>query len=230
MSNKDGKNFNLEKNFEPGTAAAGLENPAAETLAEAHPAGGEFSRGVNLLAEVERLVSFQVEAARSQASRLDQAQSELVRVVGHVRELALTAADLAQKMPVEPQALLSDPPSATRGLVLLANILRHVRELSKAAAATIESQTASTGELVRIVGEAAKGSLSLAHKVSTLADELWVDLPVLSSKPLVAAEIECLSGELEKVIAQFQLSSEGVREGTVQGAKPSVPAKLPLVN
>jgi len=220
------KILRLNKGVEGSHSSAGLLRAAAEGQVETSPekAGEEYGWTLTLLARTERLLTLRAEHARVAAARLTDAQNELVRRVGEVRDFALTAAALADKIPSDPPVWKSDLPFAARGTILLASILRHIREVSNTAATTVESQSATIGELAKATGEAAKGTLHLARKVYVLAEEAQAVLPLLSSNHLVEVELQCLTDELEKVLTEFR-GPQAVAKAGIEAAKPQLPAK-----
>jgi methyl-accepting chemotaxis protein len=227
MSEKSRKYLSPRGGVEGESVSIGSEELATETLERPSPAGvNEEIRGtVTVLADIEKVVSLQAEHARIQTARLAEAQNELVNGVGSVRDLADMAAGVTQKIHVGSLAVESDLRPAARGVILLARILRQINGLSNTTAAAIESQTATTRALVEIVGDAARVSTHLAGKLTLLAEETRTVLPTLCNMNLVQAELECLTGELQKVAAEFRCGSGGVSEAGVNVATPHFPAK-----
>lgn len=232
MAEEGSKNPKLAKADKDKSAAAGPLQPAAETLGEMSPmkGNGEDSRIVNLLARAEGRVQFRAQAARSQATRLMQAQKGLVHEVECIRDLVLMAAGFAEELPVGILVGESDTPPHARAVILLASILRQVKDLAKTSLTTIESQVAAIGELVNRVGEAAQGSMNLACQVGALAEEIRIDLPVPNRKHLVDIEVECLREELAKVMEQFQRTPAGASAGGASVVAPQSAAEPQLVN
>jgi hypothetical protein len=201
---------NLRGDAQGGSASSGTYAPTTETIEETSlaEANGEINHIVGVLSNIEVFLHFRAEDARAQAGRVTAAQAQLVRTVGSVRDLANAAAGVAEKIQAGSLAAASDLKPAAEGVIRMATIVRQLNGLSSATAATIESQTATTRELVMILGEAAQVSACLASKVAILAEEAV--LPALSSKNRVEAELERLTGELQKIAVEFQRGSEAV--------------------
>jgi hypothetical protein len=72
-------------------------------------------------------------------------------------------------------------------------------------------------ELTEIVGEAAQVSSYLTGKVAALAEETRTVLPALSNKSLVDAELQCLTGELEKALTEFRDPQAVTKAGIADG-------------
>jgi len=227
MGDQTKKNVNLDNGIEDRDSPDGPARAAAEVVVENLPESGGSENGGNLslLARTERLLTLRAERVRVAAARLTEAQNELVGLVDEVRGLALSAAILAEKIPSGPPVWKSDLPMAARGTILLASILRQIREISNTTATTVESQSATIRELVKTTAEAAKASLYLAGKVSALAEEAQAVLPPLSSKNLVEAELQCLTGELEKVLTEFHRPLSVTKAG-IEPLTPQ-PAAIP---
>jgi hypothetical protein len=226
------------KNLGPGGEAVDKSGPCGPEEETTEPiekpslarASGEISEIVADLANIAKLVSHQAEHGRALAARLTEVQGELVLAVRSVTDLANTAAGLTRKIEVGSLLVESDLRPAARGAILLARILRGINGLSATTAATIESQTSTSRALVDIVGKAAEASIYLAGKATILAEEARTVLPALTNKNLVQAELECLTGELQKVVAEFRRESEGVGEAVVNVLKQQLPTKPPSAN
>ena len=193
------------------------------------PMSCELSQAVKVLVNIEQFGGYLAKTAQSQATRLVEAQSGLVRAVASVRDLAGAAASVTKKIQVGSLAPGDDVHAAASGVILVARVLRQLNEFSKNTTTAVESQAASTRALTEMVGEVAKASISLAGKLRSLAREARAALPALGNKDLVEAELRWLTQELETVVAEFRHGSEST-DGAAAFAPPEFSAKVQLPN
>jgi len=211
-----------ERSTTEGPAEPGAE-PREETVSEG--ASSEHNRSVSLLARVERLVQLRVDEARVKVTHLAESQIELIRLAGAVRDLSKTAAGITRRTQFLSMAAEDNLQPAACAVILLARILKNVYGLSSVTKDTVEAQSAAMRELTEIVGEAAQVSSYLTGKVAALAEETRSVLPALSRKNLVDAELQCLTGELEKALTEFPAPEAGIDAVT-----PQQPAEPQAIN
>jgi len=231
MSDESRKNPPVNNTAEAGNAGSVPAKPASEALGATslETSWGGYSREVGLLARVERLVCLRAEEARVKSAHLAESQNELIQLVRAVRDLSKTAAGITRRTQFLSMAADNNLQRAACAVILLARILRHVYGLSSVTKDTVETQSATMRELTEIVGEAAHVSSYMAGKVTALADETWTVLPDLSTKNLVDAELQCLTAELEKVLAEFRGPQARSKAG-MEAATPHLPAESQAVN
>ena len=219
MSEESRKNPPVNKTAEAGNAGSAAAKPASEALGATalETLWGGYSREVGLLARVERLVCLRADEARVKAAHLAESQNELVRLVGEVRNLSKTAASITRKSQFLSMAAANNLQPAAGAVILLARILRHVYALSSTTKDSVNAQSATMRELTEIVGEAAQVSSYLTGKVAALAEETRTVLPALSNKSLVDAELQCLTGELEKALTEFRDPQAVTKAGIADG-------------
>jgi hypothetical protein len=203
MSDESRNNLPVDKEAEAENAD-GL--PASRTGKVADATSPQFSsqafgREVGFLARIERLVCLRADEARAKAAHLADSQNELIQLAGAVRDLSKTAAGITRRTQFLSMATGDNLRPAAAAVILLAKILRHVSDLSCITKDAVEAQGATMRHLTKIVGEAAQVSTYLTGKVVALAEEARTILPPLSRNNLVEAELQCLDGELQKVIA-----------------------------
>ena len=231
MSDESRKNPPVNKTAEAGDAGSVPAKPASEALGATalETSWGGYSREVGLLARVESLVCLRADEARVKAAHLAESQNELIRLVGEVRDLSKTAAGITRRSQFLSMAAEDNLQPAACAVILLARILRHVYALSSTTKDSVNAQSATMRELTEIVGEAAQVSSYLTGKVAALAEETRSVLPALSKKNLVDAELQCLTGELEKALTEF-CGPETVTKAGIDDVTQHLLAKPQVVN
>ena len=231
MSDEARKNLNVDAGVGDRSTTDGPAEPTAEAREEGVPEGAssEYDRSVILLARVERLMRLRVDEARVKAGRLAESQNELIQFAGAVRDLSKTAGSITRRPHFLTVAVKDNLPPASCAVIVLVNILRHVNRLASTAKDSVEAQSATMRELADIVGEAAQVSSYLTGKVAALAEETQTVLPALSKKNLVDAELQCLTGELEKVLSEFR-GPRTVTQAAIDEVTPQSLAKPQVVN
>jgi hypothetical protein len=231
MSDESRKNPPVNKTAEAGNVGSVPAKPASEArgATSLETSWGGYSREVGLLARVERLVCLRADEARVKSAHLAESQNELIQLVRAVRDLSKTAASITRKSQFLSMAAANNLQPAACAVILLARILRHVYALSSTTKDSVNAQSATMRELTEIVGEAAQVSSYLTGKVAALAEETRSVLPALSKKSFVDAELQCVTGELEKVLTEFRGPHATPKEG-IEAVTPQQPAKPQAVN
>ena len=154
--------------------------------------------------------------ATIEAARAGDAGKGFAVVANEVKELARKTARATTDISDQVATMQADTVSAVTAITEISSIVARVSDFQSNIAAAVEEQTATTSEISRSVSDAAIGSGEIATNVDGVAVAAQSTSEGAASAQRAAAELAKLAGDLQVLIAAFNVGGQrSVPERTV---------------
>jgi methyl-accepting chemotaxis protein len=145
--------------------------------------------------------------ATIEAARAGEAGKGFAVVANEVKELAKETAMATDDIGRRIEAIQTDTLGAVEAIANISAIIDHINDISNTIASAVEEQTATTNEMARSLGEAAKGSIDIAQNISGVAHSARSATKAACDTSGAAAALARMATELRAHVAQFKVRS-----------------------
>ncbi|MEU7905644.1 methyl-accepting chemotaxis protein [Actinoplanes sp. NPDC049118] len=164
---------------------------------------GNVVKLINAIAEQTNLLALN---ATIEAARAGEAGKGFAVVASEVKDLAQETAKATGDISQRVEAIQADTASAVEAIEQIAGIIERISGYQTLIAASVEEQTATTGEMGRNVTEAADSSRDIATTIAAVAQAAEITTAGVSHSQQSAADLARMGGELRAIVGRFQLS------------------------
>lgn len=169
-------------------------NGTIEKLGQSSAEIGEVIKVITSIAQQTNLLALN---ATIEAARAGEAGKGFAVVANEVKELAKETAKATEDISRKIEAIQGDTKGAVSAIHEIGGVIAKVNDISNTIASAVEEQSATTSEIGRNLGEAARGAQDIAHNVSGVAE-------AAASTSAGAAETQKSAQSLEQMAAQLQ--------------------------
>lgn len=180
-------------------AAIGNLNEVSQRIGQVVKVINSIARKTDLLA-----LNATVEAARAGA-----AGSGFAVVANEVKVLAQQTATATEDITKRIADIQSGAKGAVEAIALISTIVGQVNDFASTVAAAVEEQSATMNEMSRNVTEAAKGLGEVSQNIGGVAQAAQSTSVGAADTHTAAKELALLSTQLQEIVQQFKLSSNG---------------------
>ncbi|MBC8282639.1 MAG: HAMP domain-containing protein [Nitrospinae bacterium] len=176
-------------------------NKTVGKLGESSAEIGEVVKVINSIAEQTNLLALN---ATIEAARAGEAGKGFAVVANEVKELANQTGKATEEISGKIQAIQTDTKGAVDAIAEISQVINQINDISNTIASAVEEQTATTAEIGRNVGEAAKGSSEINHNIAGVAQAAENTSQGVSQTQDAAEQLSQMAGELKKLVGQFK--------------------------
>lgn len=162
---------------------------------------GEVVKVINSIAEQTNLLALN---ATIEAARAGEAGKGFAVVANEVKELANQTAKATEEISGKIQAIQGDTKGAVNAIGEISQVINQINDISNTIASAVEEQTATTAEIGRNVGEAAKGSAEINHNIAGVAQAAENTSQGVSQTQEAAERLSKMAGDLKNLVEQFK--------------------------
>ena len=112
-----------------------------------------------------------------------------------------------------------DTKGAVQAMGEISTVIHQINEISTSIASAVEEQTATTNEMGRKVGDAAKGAGETASNISGVAEAARNTASGANETQIAAGKLAEMAAEMQNLLEQFKLQEQG-NEGSESGSTP----------
>jgi methyl-accepting chemotaxis protein len=139
--------------------------------------------------------------ATIEAARAGEAGKGFAVVANEVKETARATEDIAHRI----EAIRADPTGAMAAIARIDEVVSRISDYQTTIASAVEEQTATTNEMSRGMSEAAQGTGSIAHSITTIS-RVSVETGADAVQARSAAEgLAEITSELSRLVSQFKV-------------------------
>jgi methyl-accepting chemotaxis protein len=162
---------------------------------------GEVVKVINSIAEQTNLLALN---ATIEAARAGEAGKGFAVVANEVKELANQTGKATEEISGKIQAIQNDTKGAVDAIAEISQVINQINDISNTIASAVEEQTATTAEIGRNVGEAAKGSSEINQNISGVAQAAENTSQGVSQAQDAAQQLSQMAEDLKKLVGQFR--------------------------
>jgi methyl-accepting chemotaxis protein len=162
---------------------------------------GEVVKVINSIAEQTNLLALN---ATIEAARAGEAGKGFAVVANEVKELANQTGKATEEISGKIQAIQSDTQGAVDAIAEISQVINQINDISNTIASAVEEQTATTAEIGRNVGEAAKGSSEINQNISGVAQAAENTSQGVSQAQDSAQQLSQMAEDLKRLVGQFR--------------------------
>jgi methyl-accepting chemotaxis protein len=141
----------------------------AVTVAQLGTSSAEISQVIGVITSIAEQTNLLALNATIEAARAGEAGKGFAVVAGEVKELAKQTATATEEVSARIAAIQSDATSTVVAIEGIRSVIARVNDLQSTIASAVEEQTATTSEIARSVGAAARGTSQIAVRISSVA-------------------------------------------------------------
>jgi methyl-accepting chemotaxis protein len=214
----------IAKNATEAARIAGRAVQVAEatnnTVGKLGASSAEIGEVIKVITSIAQQTNLLALNATIEAARAGEAGKGFAVVAGEVKELAKQTAQATEDISRKIEAIQQDTRGAVAAIGEITGIVKKINDIQSTIASAVEEQTATTNEMSRNVGEAAKGSHEIACNISGVAEAAQQTTGGAQQSQQAAQTLARMAAELQTLVGQFRCVAEA--------SQPSVPAALPV--
>ncbi len=131
-------------------------------------------------------------------------------VVAHeVKELAGESAKAAEDISKKIEAIQTDSKAAVDAIGEIGGIIAKINDIQSTIASAVEEQIATTNEIGRNVGEAAKASNEIAENINGVASAAQNTSEGVTNSLKATTDLSRMAGELQTLVGRFKYETNG---------------------
>jgi methyl-accepting chemotaxis protein len=169
-------------------------NATISKLGESSAEIGQVIKVITSIAEQTNLLALN---ATIEAARAGEAGKGFAVVANEVKDLANQTAKATEEISGKIGAIQTDTKNSVGAIAEISEVINKISDISNTIASAVEEQTATTAEIVRNVGDAAKGTAEIAQNITGVAQ-------AAESTTQGATDTQNASGELSKMATELQ--------------------------
>ncbi|GMU01903.1 hypothetical protein KH5H1_60230 [Corallococcus caeni] len=149
--------------------------------------------------------------ATIEAARAGEAGRGFAVVANEVKELARETARATEDIGQRIGSIQGDTEEVVNAILEIGATIGRINELQTSIASSVEEQTATAGEILRNVGEAAKGSQQISENMAAVAEAARSTTEGAGSTQRSAVELAHMAQSLQRLVVQVDTTDKQAR-------------------
>ena len=176
-------------------------NTTVGKLGESSAEIGQVIKVITSIAEQTNLLALN---ATIEAARAGEAGKGFAVVANEVKELANQTAKATDEISTKIKAIQEDTTGAVDAIGEISMIINQINDISNTIASAVEEQTATTAEIGRNVGEAARGTTEITENINGVAQAASETSNGIGQTQSAATEMQKMAAGLQTLVGQFK--------------------------
>jgi methyl-accepting chemotaxis protein len=185
--------------------AVGIVESVNATVGQLGASSQEIGNVISLITSIAEQTNLLALNATIEAARAGDAGKGFAVVASEVKDLAQETAKATGDISTRVQAIQADAEAAVEAISRIVEVIEKINGYSTMIASAVEEQTATTSEITRNISEAATGSSQIAENITGVATASDLTTEGVNESRRTADEVARMAGELQRVVAQFQV-------------------------
>jgi methyl-accepting chemotaxis protein len=184
--------------------AVNVAETANSTVGKLGESSAEIGQVIKVITSIAEQTNLLALNATIEAARAGEAGKGFAVVANEVKELANQTAKATDEISTKIQAIQGDTNGAVDAIGEISMIINQINDISNTIASAVEEQTATTAEIGRNVGEAAKGSSEITENINGVAQAASDTSNGIGQNQSAATEMEKMASDLQNLVGQFK--------------------------
>jgi len=204
--------------------AMGVAENTNRTISKLGESSIEIGEVIKVITSIAQQTNLLALNATIEAARAGEAGKGFAVVANEVKELAKETARATEDISRKIVLVQEDTKGAVQAIGEISTVIKQINEISTTIASAVEEQTATTNEMERNVGDAAKGAGEIASNISGVAEAARNTSSGANETQTAAGELAQMAAQIQKLLQQFKLREQG-NEGTSASTR-SAPKRM----
>jgi methyl-accepting chemotaxis protein len=196
------KNSNQAAQVAKGAVA--IAETASATIGKLGESSVEIGKVLKVITSIAQQTNLLALNATIEAARAGEAGKGFAVVANEVKELAKETARATEEIGQKIDTIQTDTKAAVKAIGDISETIKQIYDFSNTIASAVEEQTATTKEIVRNVGEAAKGTMEIAQNISGVAHAARETTAGANDTQKAASSLSEMAAELQTLVVQFK--------------------------
>ena len=187
------------------TSAVRVAEETNATIIKLGDSSNDIGKVIKVITSIAEQTNLLALNATIEAARAGEAGKGFAVVANEVKELAKETAKATEDISRKVDAIQGDTSAAVKAIQQIRMIIAQVNDISTSIAGAVEEQTATTSEIGRNVGEAAKGATDIAHNITGVAQAAQATAAGATDSQTASGSLSQMATELQSIVSQFSL-------------------------
>jgi methyl-accepting chemotaxis protein len=206
------------------TSAVGAAQSADATVAKLDRSSTEIGEVVKVITAIAQQTNLLALNATIEAARAGEAGKGFAVVANEVKELANQTAKATEDIGRKITAIQTDTKGATTAIGTVSGVIDQINAISATIATAVEEQSATTNEMTRNAGEAAKGASDISISIGGVAQAAEGTSARAQESQKAAQEMASIATQLSTLMRRFKI------ERSERRFEISVPVRLTAID
>ncbi len=186
------------------TSAVEKAERTNQTVAKLGQSSAEIGKVVQVINGIAEQTNLLALNATIEAARAGEAGKGFAVVAKEVKELAKQTSDATHEIGEKIGTIQEDAAGAVDVISDIGAIIARIHEIQNTIASAVEEQSATTAEIGRMVGEAARGSAEIAESIAGVAEAAQDTAQGAVAADQSARALTSMAEELQSLVARFK--------------------------
>ncbi len=191
------------------TSAVRIAETATGTVSKLGDSSTEIGQVIKVITSIAQQTNLLALNATIEAARAGEAGKGFAVVANEVKELAKETAKATEDISRKIEAIQTDTHAAITAIASISDVINQVNGISNTIATAVEEQNATTNEMSRNLGEAARGSGEITFNIAGVAQAAESTSRGANDTQKAAQQLVQTAAELRRLVEQFKLNSSG---------------------
>ena len=192
------------KAAEIANSAVNLAKTTNETISKLGESSAEIGNVIKVINSIAEQTNLLALNATIEAARAGEAGKGFAVVANEVKELANATGKATEEISQKIQTIQNDTSAAVDAIGEISQVINQISDISNTIASAVEEQTATTNEIGRSVGDAARSTTEIRENISGVAMAAENTTKGATTTQKAAAELARMSQELQELVSRFK--------------------------
>ncbi|RKH62680.1 methyl-accepting chemotaxis protein [Corallococcus aberystwythensis] len=192
-------------------SAVRLADSTSSIVGKLGTSSQEIGKVIKVITSIAQQTNLLALNATIEAARAGEAGRGFAVVANEVKELARETARATEDIGQKIGTIQGDTEEVVNAILEIGATIGRINELQTSIASSVEEQTATAGEILRNVGEAAKGSQQISENMAAVAEAARSTTEGAGSTQRSAVELAHMAQSLQRLVVQVDTSDKQTR-------------------